>query len=301
MTIECGYFCDNPAKNHTVPLADIFPDLLLQDIDPDILVDAQDISYREDEFSLLGRGGYGKVYRGKYLGKSVAIKVYLTRNVEEAFGELRNETKMLSKTHHPCVVGLVGVCLHPYMALVMEEAPLGLLAKPLIKKKVVINRLTMFRIAVEVAAALRFLHSIGILHRDVKAADVLLWSLNPESLCHCKITDFNTATHLSPIGVKGHLGTKYFMAPEVLHIGKRKQCSVYDHKANIFSFGMLLYQMIARRHPYHDIPPHKIDAAVERKERPKLQDVNAARSALPSSCRCAGRKIHKKDQQLIKL
>ena len=158
----------------------------------------------------------------------------------------------------------------------MEEAPLGSLAKPLIKKKVVIHQLTMFRIAAEVAAALRFLHSIGILYRDVKAADVLLWTLNPESLCHCKITNFGTATHLSPVGVKGHLGTKGFMAPEMLHISKRKQCSVYDHKADIFSFGMLLYQMIARRHPYHDIPPHKIDTAVEMKEKPKLQDVNAA-------------------------
>ena len=68
------------------------------------------------------------------------------------------------KAHHPCVVGLVGACLHPKVALVMEEAPLGSLKELLIRKKVVIHRLTMFRIAAEVAAALRFLHSIGILY-----------------------------------------------------------------------------------------------------------------------------------------
>ena len=278
MTIECGYFRDDPAKNHTVPLADIVPDLLLQDINPDFLLNAEDISYSEEESELLGKGGYGKVYRGKCHGKSVAIKKYLTRN-EEAFSELRTEAKLLQKAHHPCLVCLVGVCLHPMMALVMELAPLGSLEKPLIKKKVTIHRLTMFRMAAEVAAALQFLHSRGIIFRDLKAANVLLWTLDPESLCHCKVTDFGIATHLSPVGARGLLGTKGFIAPEVLHVGKRKQRSVYDHKADIFSFGMFLYQMIARRHPYHDIPPHKIDSAVEMKERPKLQDVNAARSA----------------------
>jgi len=80
----------------------------------------------------------------------------------------------------------------------------------------------------------------------------------------------------TPVGAGGLLGTKGFIAPEVLHVGMRKLCSVYDHKADIFSFGMLLYQMIARRHPYHDTVPHQIHAAVESGERPKLQDVDVA-------------------------
>ena len=247
-TIECGYFRNDPPKNHTVPLADIVPDLLLQDIDPEFLLNSEDINYNQDESSLLGKGGYGKVYRGKCLGKSVAIKKYLTRN-EEAFGELRMEAMLLQKAHHPCIVNLVGGCVHPMMALVMEEAPLGSLEKHLIKKKVRIHRLTMFRMAAEVAAALRFLHRTGIIFRSLKAANVLLWTLDPESLCHCKITDFGTATHLSPVGARGLQGTKGFIAPEVLYVGKRKQRSVYDHKADLFSFGMFLYQMIARRHP----------------------------------------------------
>ena len=81
---------------------------------------------------------------------------------------------------------------------------------------------------------------------------------------------------MAPVGVRGLQGTKGFIAPEVLHIGIRKQRSVYDHKADIFSFGMFLYQIIARRHPYHDIPPHQIDVSVKAGERPKLQDVDVA-------------------------
>ena len=277
-TMDCRYETHDVAKNHTVSLADIVPDLLLQDINPEFLLDTDDLIYTEDDASLLGRGGYGKVYRGKWHGKPVAIKKYITRN-EDAFTELRGEAKLLQKSHHPCVVCMVGVCVHPVMALVMEEAPMGSLEKSLIKKKMPIHRLVIHRIAAEVAAALCFLHKTGIIFRDVKAGDVLLWSLAPESLCHCKVSDFGIATHLSPVGVKGLIGTKGFIAPEVLYIGKRRQHSVYDHRADIFSFGMLLYQMIARRHPYHDIQPQRIDAAVERGERPKLQDVSQAESA----------------------
>ena len=274
-TVECGYECDDPAKNHTVSLADIVPDLLLQDIDPNFLLSADDISFQEDEASLLGKGGYGKVYRGKCRNKSVAIKKYITRS-EDAFTELRSEVKLLQQLHHPCLICLVGVCVHPIMALVLEEAPLKSLEFPILKKKVPVHRLTIFRIAAEVAAALHFLHGQGIIFRDLKAANVLLWTLDPASLCHCKVTDFGIATHIAPVGVRGLQGTKGFIAPEVLHISKRKQRSVYDHKADIFSFGMFLYQIIARRHPYHDIPPHRIDVSVEAGERPKLQDVDVA-------------------------
>ena len=274
-TIECGYHKNDPATNHTVSLADIVPDLLLQDIDPNFLLTADDISYQEDQASLLGKGGYGKVYRGKYQNKFVAIKKYITRS-EDAFMELRSEAKLLQQLHHPCLICLVGVCMHPNMVLVLEVAPLKSLEFPILKEKVAVHRLTIFKIAAEVAAALRFLHGQGIIFRDLKAANVLLWTLDPASLCHCKVTDFGIATHMAPVGVRGLQGTKGFIAPEVLHIGKRRQRSVYDHKVDIFSFAMFLYQLIARRYPYHDIPPHRIDFSVEGGERPKLQDVDVA-------------------------
>ena len=273
--IECGYSKDPAIPNHMVALHDIVPDLLMHDIDEMFLLSSEDISYQEDDTSLLGVGGYGKVYRGKCLDKSVAIKKYITKN-EKAFAELRSEAKFLQKCHHPCLVCLVGVCLRPFMALVLEEAPMGSLEKPLLKRRTPIHRVTLFRIASQVAAGLRFLHSTGVIFRNLKASNILLWTLDHRFLCHCKITDFCIATHLTPVGVRGLQGTKGFIAPEVLYVGKRKQRSVYNHTADIFSFSMLLYQMIARRHPYHNIKPERIHSAVESGERPKLQDVDNA-------------------------
>ena len=270
--IECGYDRD-ANKNHKVALTDIMPDLLLQDLDAEFLLKPDEIKYQEDQDSLLGEGGFGKVYRGKCRGKSVAIKKYLTRN-EDAFNELRSEAKVLQKSHHPCLVCLVGVSVYPLMALVLEEAPMGSLERHLLKKSTPVPRLVMFRIAAQVAAALRFLHQHGIIFRDLKAANVLVWSLDEASLCHSKVTDFGIATHLSPVGVLGIQGTKGFIAPEVLFIGKKK--AIYNHRADIFSFGMLLYQMIARRHPFHNVQPVKIDTKVVQGDRPSIVDTPMA-------------------------
>ena len=270
-SIDCG------TGNHSVPLADIVPDLLLQDISMKFLLAVSELDYKEDEGSVLGVGGFGKVYRGKCHGKSVAIKRYL--NGDEALCELRKEAIILQRSHHPCLVCLVGVCVHPIMAMVLEEAPMGSLEKPLIKTKLPIHRVVIHRIAAQVAAALKFLHDSGIIFRDLKAANVLLWSLDPESLFHCKVTDFGIATSVTPIGARGLTGTKGFIAPEMLHVGKKKERSLYDHRVDIFSFGMLLYQLISRKHPFHDLLPVRIDSAVENGERPKLDDVPESENA----------------------
>lgn len=271
--LECDYFHDYPIRNHSVSLTDIVPDLLLQDIDADFLLDPEDIISLQDDNALLSKGTYGEVYRSKYKGKAITIKKYLYRS-EESFTEFRSEAKLLQRMHHPCLVCLIGICVQPLMAFVLEEVPLESLDFQILKKKIPVHRLTIFRMAVEVVAALRFLHSQGIVYRDLKAANVFLWTLDPDSLCHCKLANFGIATQLAPvIGTKGLQGTKGFIAPEVMHISKRKQHSVYDHRADIFSFGMFVYQMIAQRHPYHGTPSDKIDVAVECGERPQLQDI----------------------------
>ena len=276
-SIDCGYSKDPDVKNHSVPIVDIVPDLLLQDICMNFLLNISELEYNEDDDSILGVGGFGKVYRGKCRGKSVAIKKYL--HGDEAFSELRKETMLLQKSYHPCLVCLVGVCVHPMLGLVLEEAPLGSLDKSCLKDKIPIHRIVVHRIAIQVAAALKFLHDRDIIFRDLKAANVLLWSLDPDSLFHCKVTDFGIATHVSPVGVRGLTGTKGFIAPEVLRIGKKKERALYDHMVDIFSFGMLLYQMLAHRDPYHDIPQLRIDSAVECGERPTLHDVPESESA----------------------
>ena len=282
MTIDCVCVHDEPYKNHTVPLASVVPDLLLQDIGAEFLLDYAELDYEEEENSVLGIGGLGKIYRGRCRGKSVAIKKYCTTKhftTDDALSDLRREAMLLQQFHHPCLVCLVGVCVHPSMALVLEEAPMGSLERPLIKLVQPIHRVVIHRIAAQVAAALKFLHNSGIIHRDLKAANVLLWSLDPESLCHCKVTDFGIATYAAPVGAQGLQGVKGFIAPEILYVGRKRERSTYDPKVDIFCFAMLLFQMISRKHPFHDMQSVRIDSAVENGERPKLHDVPQAENA----------------------
>ena len=268
-TIDCCYHPDGVTKNHSVPLTDIIPDLLFEDVVTEFHLNYAELNFSDNH--LLGTGGFSSVYHGTYRGESVAVKKYVCG--DRAFSELRKEVMMLQRFHHPCVVRLVGVCIHPSVLLVLEEAPLGSLENVLSKEGGQVHRVVIHRIAAQVAAALKCLHDNSIIFRDLKAANVLLWSLDPGHVCHCKLTDFGLATHLAPIGARGIFGTKGFTAPEVLYVGSRREYSVYNHKADIFSFGILLYQMISCKHPFIDMQPVMINSAIESGERPKLHDV----------------------------
>ena len=276
LTHECG-------ANHKVHLIELVPDLLLADLDPEFLLDSDKLIYKIENDSLLGVGSFGEVYHGNYKGRAVAVKLYTAREntkVEKSFKELHSESKVLQKLQHPCLVCMVGVTIHPTMSLVLEEAPLGALQNVLFREQKAFVRIVLYRIAIQVASALRFLHSINIIFRDLNASNVLLWSLSPDHLINCKVSGFTSITYSGPGGARGLYGTKGFIAPEVAQVNHSKEHSTYDHQADIFSFGMFLYQLIACRHPFHNMPPSKIEAAIEEGQRPQLEDVPVAEAGL---------------------
>ena len=274
------HHCDN---NHTLQLIEIVPDLLLADLDSAFLLDPKHVMYKEEKESSLGTGKFVEIYHGEYKCQPVAVKIYTAKGsttIEERFKELRSESRVLQQLHHPCLVGMVGVTVSPTMSLVLEDAPEGSLQTPLLKEQRAFSRIVLYRVAIQVASALRFLHSINVIYRDLKADNVLLWSLSLDHLINCKLTDFNIAAHTDPGGIKGLHGTKGFIAPEVSHINHAREHSVYDHRADIFSFGMFLYQVVARRHPFHNIKPVRIEPAIEEGNRPLLEDVSIAEIGL---------------------
>ena len=270
VTHKCG-------ANHEVQLIEIVPDLLLADLDPAFLLDFKELVYNKEEERILGTGEFGEVYRDKYKNQAVAIKFYTAPedSVDKSFKELRSDSKVLQQLYHPCLVCMVGVTVNPAMALVLEEAPEGSLQSALLKEQTTFSRIVLYRIAIQVASALRFLHSINIIFRDLNAGNVLLWSLSPDHLINCKVSYFNIAAHSDHGGIRGFHGTRGIIAPEVSHIDHAKYHSVYDHRADIFSFGMLLYQVLARRHPFQ-LQPFNIEADI----RPKIEDVPIAEVGL---------------------
>ena len=267
-------------EGHEVSLMDLAPDLLLLDIHQSVLLDEGKLKYVQDDKHRLGVGAYGAVYRGRYEQQSVAIKVLLAASNGAdplgALSELRNEAQILHRTHHPSLICMVGVLIFPQPSLVMEEAPMGSLEGPLTKRKEPISRIVLFRMAAQIASALKHLHSLSYIYRDLKASNVLLWSLGLDQLINCKLADFGITTLSAPIGVKGARGTVGFQAPEVIYVGANQSHATYDYQADIFSFAMVLFQMISRHNPYFDIKPIHIPSNIEQGKRPRIVEFPVA-------------------------
>ena len=219
------------------------PDLLLDDINPNCIMDIKSIHHDKN---VIQSGRFGKVYRGDVHSTTpVIVKFYNTNedselaSYEAQFRSFRTEVTYLQITTHPCVVAMIGVCKYPNIALVMEDSPVGSLDSCLLKELHKVSRIVVYRIAAQVASALCFLHSIPLIYRSLNSSKVLIWSLSLDDMINCKLADLEVACY-------GYVESSFanqFIAPEV-----SKQ-AIYDQRIDIFSLGVVFLQMMQRSYP----------------------------------------------------
>lgn len=209
-------------------------------------------AFTDNYSTILGSGGFGVVFKGLFPnGVQVAVKV-LTSNwdkrVEEQF---MAEVGTLGRTYHINLVRLYGFCFDPSMrALVYEYMENGSLDRLLFGEN---NRDIewdmLHRIAVQTAKGLAYLHEEcerRIIHYDIKPGNVLLdKNLDP------KVADFGLAKLFSRESSQNSLmadgrGTPGYAAPEMW-----KPYPV-THKCDVYSFGMLLFEVVGRRRNFDD-------------------------------------------------
>lgn len=260
----------------------IAPDIMLHDVDPDLLLSHEDITYEDAESSVLGSGGFGKVFRGECRGQAVAIKFYIQRDESDPlrhYREVRKELNVLRRVRqHPFLINIIGVSLRP-LCLVLELAERGALTEILSSPKL-IDRIVLFRIAYQVADALRFLHNMGVIYRDLKPENVLVWSLEEHSDLHVKLIDFGTANFATSTGLISLSGSPGNHAPEMLESANKEE---YTFQVDVYSYAILLYQIITRLIPFIEYDSGaKINAAVIAGERPQWQHVPVAFFGLPT-------------------
>jgi serine/threonine protein kinase/tetratricopeptide (TPR) repeat protein len=236
---------------------------------------------------LVGAGGMGQVYKAQdaKLKRIVAIKRMAPRLQENDQDRRRflREAQQASALNHPNVAGIYDVFEENDEIFLIMEYVEGTPLRAAMQAKPVVGTEDFFRIASQGLEALNAAHEKGILHGDIKPENIML---TPEG--RVKVLDFGVARRFSSGtgdeatltvatlgGVTG--GTPAYMAPEVL-----TQKS-YDGRADLFSFGLVCYEMLGGRQPFETDSLAGTMASVLHTDPPPIEELNPKVSPSVSS------------------
>lgn len=199
--------------------------------------------------NMIGKGGYADVYRGCLRdGQLVAVKRLSKGTTEEQTIALLSEIGTIAHVNHPNTAKLIGYCAEGGKYLVLRLSPLGNLGSLLRGTKEKLNWAVRYKIIKGTAAGLYYLHEHcrrRIIHRDIKADNILLTEDFEPQIC-----DFGLAMWLprewTHHNVPKFEGTFGYFAPEYMMHG------IVDEKTDVFSFGVLLLELITGREALDD-------------------------------------------------
>eukprot|EP01105_Mastigella_eilhardi_P003412 TRINITY_DN1437_c0_g1_i10.p1 TRINITY_DN1437_c0_g1~~TRINITY_DN1437_c0_g1_i10.p1 ORF type:complete len:986 (+),score=137.73 TRINITY_DN1437_c0_g1_i10:141-2960(+) len=206
-----------------------------------------------DEIELdhaIGEGGFGCVYRGHWREQEVAVKVIKSQmsvDLDHTVETFQQEVAMMERLRAPQIITFIGAVHVPSrLAVVTEFMPLGNLTAAM--------KHTTFPLALKVkclldcARGMTFLHTSGVLHRDLKGDNLLMVSLDIGAPVNSKISDFGTTRDVQSQEAEKHLtramGTPIFMSPEIIERGE------YSASTDVYSFAMVAYQVATEKEPY---------------------------------------------------
>uniref|UniRef100_A0A8D3ADS8 Mitogen-activated protein kinase kinase kinase n=1 Tax=Scophthalmus maximus TaxID=52904 RepID=A0A8D3ADS8_SCOMX len=198
--------------------------------------DMWEVPFEEiSELQWLGSGAQGAVFLGKFRSEEVAIK-----KVRE---QKETDIKPLRKLKHPNIISFKGVCTQaPCYCIIMEYCAQGQLYEVLRAGRKVTPRL-LVDWASGIASGMNYLHLHKIIHRDLKSPNVLVTHNDT-----VKISDFGTSKELSDKSTKmSFAGTVAWMAPEVI------RNEPVSEKVDIWSFGVVLWELLTGEIPYKDV------------------------------------------------
>ncbi|MQM16829.1 hypothetical protein Taro_049789 [Colocasia esculenta] len=196
------------------------------------------------------QGAFGKLYKGTYNGEAVAIKLLerpennpeRAQLMEQQFAQ---EVMMLATLRHPNVVRFIGGCRKPLVwCIVTEYAKGGSVRQFLMRRQ---NRSVPLKLAVkqalDVARGMAYVHGLGFIHRDLKSDNLLI--SEDKSI---KIADFGVARiEVQTEGMTPETGTYRWMAPEMI------QHRPYNQKVDVYSFGIVLWELITGLLPFQNM------------------------------------------------
>lgn len=203
--------------------------------------------------AVLGRGAMGTVYRATQLSldRTVAVKVMSSDLVAqpEFIQRFRREAAALASLAHNNVVAIIDQGnVEANFFFVMEYIDGPTLRRLLSQRSLRLDQ--AYDLAIQIGRGLDYAHSKGVVHRDLKPENILLADLGADGQC-AKIVDFGLAdilysdrSYVNLTGSRISMGTVNYMAPE-----QRQDAGRVDQRADVYSFGVLLYEMFTGELP----------------------------------------------------
>uniref|UniRef100_UPI0037E84CF7 serine/threonine-protein kinase TAO2 isoform X3 n=1 Tax=Semicossyphus pulcher TaxID=241346 RepID=UPI0037E84CF7 len=230
-----------------------------------------ELFFREDPEKLftdlreIGHGSFGAVYFAHDIrtNEVVAIKKmsYSGKQSNEKWQDIIKEVKFLQKLRHPNTVEYRGCYLREHTAWLVMEYCLGSASDLLEVHKKPLQEVEIAAITHGALQGLVYLHSHNMIHRDVKAGNILL--TEPGQV---KLGDFGSASIVAP--ANSFVGTPYWMAPEVILAMDEGQ---YDGKVDVWSLGITCIELAERKPPLFNMNAMSALYHIAQNESPVLQ------------------------------
>ncbi|XP_067170977.1 serine/threonine-protein kinase TAO2-like [Apteryx mantelli] len=213
----------------------------------------------------IGHGSFGAVYFARDMRNNevVAIKKmsYSGKQSNEKWQDIIKEVKFLQKLRHPNTIEYKGCYLREHTAWLAMEYCLGSASDLLEVHKKPLQEVEIAAITHGALQGLAYLHSHNMIHRDVKAGNILL--TEPGQV---KLGDFGSASIVAP--ANSFVGTPYWMAPEVILAMDEGQ---YDGKADVWSLGITCIELAERKPPLFNMNAMSALYHIAQNESPVLQ------------------------------
>ncbi len=205
---------------------------------------------RYEILEVIGRGGMSVVYKARChrLNRLVAIKILKDENLQDEDFRRRfhAESQAVAMLSHPNIVSVYDVSSSDEADYIVMELIDGITLKQYMEKKGILNWKETLHFAIQIAKALEHAHSRGLVHRDIKPHNVMV--LKNGSV---KVADFGIARIMTQSNTltKEALGSVHYISPEQAKGGR------VDNRSDIYSLGVVMYEMITGRPPYDGESP----------------------------------------------